>query len=138
ISEKSITTAHFVPSMLSVFVTEADVRGCTGLRRVFCSGEGLPASTVRDFRAALPGPQLHNLYGPTEAAVDVTYWPCPPEPTTVRIGSPVWNTHTYVLDSRLQPVPPGVVGELYLAGAQLARGYLGRPALTADRFVANP
>ncbi|ONM50128.1 non-ribosomal peptide synthetase [Nocardia donostiensis] len=138
ISEKSITTAHFVPSMLSVFVTEADVRGCTGLRRVFCSGEGLPASTVRDFHAALPGPRLHNLYGPTEAAVDVTYWPCPPEPTAVPIGSPVWNTQTYVLDSRLQPVPPGVVGELYLAGAQLARGYLGRPALTADRFVANP
>ncbi|KAA8886071.1 amino acid adenylation domain-containing protein [Nocardia colli] len=138
ITEKRITTAHFVPSMLSVFVTDTDVRGCTALRQVFCSGEALPAATVRDFHAALHAPALHNLYGPTEAAVDVTYWPCPADPTSVPIGSPVWNTQTYVLDSHLRPVPPGVVGELYLAGVQLARGYLGQPRLTADRFVANP
>ncbi|WP_234012214.1 amino acid adenylation domain-containing protein [Nocardia cyriacigeorgica] len=138
IAAKGVTTAHFVPSMLSVFVTDTDVRGCTGLRRVFCSGEALPPATVRDFHAALPGPRLHNLYGPTEAAVDVTYWPCPADPESVPIGSPVWNTQTYVLDARLQPVPPGGVGELYLAGTQLARGYLGQPRLTADRFVANP
>ncbi|WP_083874386.1 non-ribosomal peptide synthetase [Nocardia paucivorans] len=138
IAEKHITTAHFVPSMLSVFVTDAEMRGCVGLRRVFCSGEALPAATVRDFHAALPGTQLHNLYGPTEAAVDVTYWPCPSEPTSVPIGSPVWNTRTYVLDSRLRPVPPGAVGELYLAGMQLARGYVGQAALTAERFVAEP
>ncbi|WP_194838156.1 non-ribosomal peptide synthetase [Nocardia sp. XZ_19_369] len=160
ITEKHITTAHFVPSMLSVFVTDTDVRGCTALRQVFCSGEALPAATVRDFYAALRSPiptatvpspshtaqaaaprhhpALHNLYGPTEAAVDVTYWPCPADPASVPIGSPVWNTQTYVLDARLRPVPPGVVGELYLAGVQLARGYLGQPRLTADRFVANP
>ncbi|WP_157124350.1 non-ribosomal peptide synthetase, partial [Nocardia pseudovaccinii] len=138
IAEKSITVAHFVPSMLSVFVTDTDVRGCTALRRVFCSGEALPAATVRDFHAALHGPELHNLYGPTEVAVDVTYWPCSAHPDTVPIGSPVWNTQTYILDSRLRPVPPGVVGELYLAGVQLARGYLGQSRLTADRFVANP
>ncbi|MFI6042732.1 amino acid adenylation domain-containing protein [Nocardia sp. NPDC051321] len=138
ITEKKITTAHFVPSMLSVFVTDTDVRGCTALRQVFCSGEALPAATVRDFHAALHHPALHNLYGPTEAAVDVTYWPCTSDPASVPIGSPVWNTQTYVLDSRLRPVPPGVVGELYLAGVQLARGYLGQPRLTADRFVANP
>ncbi|MFQ6392605.1 amino acid adenylation domain-containing protein [Nocardia sp. KC 131] len=138
IAEKGITTAHFVPSMLSVFVTDTDVRACTGLRRVFCSGEALPAATVRDFYAALHGSRLHNLYGPTEAAVDVTYWPCTADAPSVPIGSPVWNTQTYVLDSRLQPVPPGVAGELYLAGVQLARGYLGQPRLTSDRFVANP
>ncbi|MFD3508855.1 amino acid adenylation domain-containing protein [Nocardia sp. NPDC058666] len=142
ITEKSITTAHFVPSMLSLFVTDPRVRGGAGLRRVFCSGEALPGATVTDFHAALHGPdggpQLHNLYGPTEAAVDVTYWPCPADATTVPIGSPVWNTQTYVLDPQLRPVPPGVVGELYLAGVQLARGYLGRPDLSADRFVANP
>ncbi|WP_336085591.1 amino acid adenylation domain-containing protein [Nocardia sp. SSK8] len=142
ITEKSVTTAHFVPSMLSLFVTDPRVRGGAGLRRVFCSGEALPGATVADFHAALHGPdggpELHNLYGPTEAAVDVTYWPCPAEATTVPIGSPVWNTQTYVLDTHLRPVPPGVVGELYLAGVQLARGYLGRPDLTADRFVANP
>ncbi|WP_228000598.1 amino acid adenylation domain-containing protein [Nocardia australiensis] len=138
IAEKAVTTAHFVPSMLSVFVTAADVRGCTGLRRVFCSGEALPPATVGDFQSALPGTQLHNLYGPTEAAVDVTYWTCPVDPVSVPIGAPVWNTQTYVLDSRLHPVPPGVAGELYLAGVQLARGYLGQARLTADRFVANP
>ncbi|MFE6923437.1 amino acid adenylation domain-containing protein [Nocardia sp. NPDC057663] len=142
ITEKSITTAHFVPSMLSLFVTDPRVAGGAGLRRVFCSGEALPGATVADFHAALHGPsggpELHNLYGPTEAAVDVTYWPCPADATTVPIGSPVWNTQAYVLDAHLRPVPPGVVGELYLAGVQLARGYLSRPDLTADRFVANP
>ncbi|WP_245649526.1 non-ribosomal peptide synthetase [Nocardia shimofusensis] len=143
ITEKRVTTAHFVPSMLSVFVTDTDVRDCRVLRRVFCSGEALPAATVTAFHAALgagrdTGPYLHNLYGPTEAAVDVTAWPCPPGIATVPIGSPIWNTRTYVLDPHLRPVPPGVTGELYLAGVQLARGYLGRPVLTADRFVADP
>ncbi|WP_433590320.1 amino acid adenylation domain-containing protein [Nocardia sp. CA-145437] len=142
IAEKGVTTAHFVPSMLSVFLTDTEVSGCTGLTRVFCSGESLPAATVAEFHAALgagpEAPQLHNLYGPTEAAVDVTAWHCTPGSTDVPIGAPVWNTHTYVLDARLQPVAPGVVGELYLAGVQLARGYLGRAALTGDRFVANP
>ncbi|MEU6562780.1 amino acid adenylation domain-containing protein [Nocardia nova] len=143
IAECGITTAHFVPSMLSVFVTDTDVRDCGGLRRVFCSGEALPAATVRDFHALLPGagsagPRLHNLYGPTEAAVDVTHWTCAPENDVVPIGAPVWNTQVYVLDDMLRPVAPGAVGELYLAGVQLARGYLGRSALTADRFVANP
>ncbi|MCM6775416.1 amino acid adenylation domain-containing protein [Nocardia sp. CDC159] len=140
IAERGVTTAHFVPSMLSVFVTDTDIRGCACLRRVFCSGEALPAATVRDFHAALgdSAVQLHNLYGPTEAAVDVTYWACTPDEDSVPIGAPVWNTQVYVLDERLRPVPPGVVGELYLAGVQLARGYLGRPGLTADRFVANP
>ncbi|MGW0005732.1 amino acid adenylation domain-containing protein [Nocardia grenadensis] len=138
IREKSITTVHFVPSMLSVFVTDTEVGDCASLRRVFCSGEALPPATVRDFHAALPGPQLHNLYGPTEAAVDVTYWRCSPDPESVPIGSPVWNTRTYVLDAALRPVPPGAVGELYLAGVQLARGYTGQAPLTAERFVADP
>ncbi len=138
IAEKGVTTAHFVPSMLSLFVTDADTRECGVLRRVFCSGEALPPATVRAFYAVLGGAALHNLYGPTEAAVDVTYWPCPPDPVSVPIGSPVWNTRTYVLDARLRPVAPGAVGELYLSGVQLARGYLGQPKLTADRFVADP
>ncbi|MRH90134.1 amino acid adenylation domain-containing protein [Nocardia sp. SYP-A9097] len=142
IAEKDVTAAHFVPSMLSVFLTDTDVAGCTGLTRVFCSGEALPAATVAEFHTALGtgprAPQLHNLYGPTEAAVDVTAWHCTPGVTEVPIGAPIWNTRTYVLDARLQPVAPGVVGELYLAGVQLARGYLGRPGLSADRFVANP
>ncbi|MFI5808267.1 amino acid adenylation domain-containing protein [Streptomyces sp. NPDC051561] len=140
VREQAITACHFVPSMLQVFLTEPAAASCTGLRHVFCSGEGLPRETVREFGRVLGGVvPLHNLYGPTEAAVDVTYHPCDLDATgPVPIGRPVWNTRLYVLDAALQPCPPGVPGELFLAGAQLADGYLGRPALTASRFVADP
>ncbi|MFE6778221.1 amino acid adenylation domain-containing protein [Streptomyces sp. NPDC057702] len=139
IREQRVTTTHFVPSMLGVFLTEPDAARCTGLRRVFCSGEALPRETVTDFHRLLPEVPLHNLYGPTEAAVDVTFHPCVPgESGPVPIGKPVWNTRLYVLDAALQPCPPGIAGELYLAGAQLATGYLGRPDLSAARFVADP
>ncbi|MEV6340616.1 non-ribosomal peptide synthase/polyketide synthase [Nocardia vinacea] len=139
IAKYGVTTAHFVPSMLSLFVADAKARDCTSLRRVFCAGEALTSDTVRDFHTALGrGPELHNLYGPTEASVVVTAWPCDPDHNSVPIGGPSWNTQLYVLDERLRPVPPGVVGELYLAGVQLARGYVGQPGLSAERFVANP
>ncbi|MFJ8910220.1 non-ribosomal peptide synthase/polyketide synthase [Amycolatopsis sp. NPDC102389] len=125
------TTVHFVPSMLALFLETAN---CIGLRRVICSGEALPSELAA--RVDVP---LYNLYGPTEASVDVTAWRAGCETTpSVPIGRPVWNTRTYVLDARLNPVPPGVPGELYLAGVQLARGYLARPGLTAERFVADP
>nr|WP_231386900.1 non-ribosomal peptide synthetase [Nocardia sp. BMG111209] len=82
---------------------------------------------------------LHNLYGPTEAAVSITYHRTTAADTsTVPIGVPQWNSRTHVLDDRLHPTPVGAVGELYLAGDQLARGYIRRPELTADRFVADP
>ncbi|MFD9906702.1 amino acid adenylation domain-containing protein [Streptomyces sp. NPDC059063] len=139
IQDTGVTTVHFVPSMLRAFTDEPAARGRTGLRRVFSSGEALPADLVEDFRQ-ISGAPLHNLYGPTEAAVDVTHWTCPQQdvPRTVPIGRPVWNTQIRVLDAALRPVPPGVTGELYLAGAQLARGYLDRRGLTAERFVADP
>ncbi|MGW6693671.1 non-ribosomal peptide synthase/polyketide synthase, partial [Rhodococcus sp. NPDC054953] len=138
IRDHSVTTAHFVPSMLDVFLDHADPTACTSLRRVFASGEALPRTTVSRWHERLRA-DLHNLYGPTEAAVDVTYHPTDPTGTgPVPIGAPVWNTRVYVLDARLRPVPAGVPGELYLAGVQLARGYIGRPDLTADRFVADP
>jgi amino acid adenylation domain-containing protein len=137
IQERGVTTVHFVPSMLQVFLREPAAAGCTSLRRVLCSGEALPVDAVQLFGTVLDA-ELHNLYGPTEASVDVTYWPCDPADTTVPIGREVWNTRTYVLDARLQPVPPGTPGELYLAGVQLARGYLNRPGLSAERFVADP
>ncbi len=138
IQSEQITTLHFVPSMLSVFLAEPTAGLCSGLRRVICSGEALPAETVARFFEVLPGVELHNLYGPTEASVDVTSWACSAADLTVPIGRPIWNARTQVLDKRLRPVPPGAPGELYLAGIQLARGYLARPGLTAERFVADP
>ncbi len=134
-----VTTAHFVPSMLRVFLDEPAAARCTGLRRVICSGEALTADLVRRFADTLDVP-LHNLYGPTEASIDVTAWACAPGPddSAVPIGHPVWNTRTHILDAALRPAPVGVVGELYLGGVQLARGYLNRPAHTAERFVADP
>ncbi len=137
IRAESVTTVHFVPSMLAVFLAGAHVDGCNSLRRVFTSGEALPPVTAANLHR-VSGAELHNLYGPTEAAVDVTYYETGPDETTVPIGAPVWNTHTYVLDGRLRPVPVGVAGELYLGGVQLARGYQARSDLTAERFVANP
>ncbi|WP_040704264.1 non-ribosomal peptide synthetase, partial [Nocardia takedensis] len=138
IVDQHVTTAHFVPSMMSVFVAEAGAEECTGLRNVFASGEALPATTAQRLRE-LTGARLHNLYGPTEAAVDVTFHEVTDaDQVTVPIGAPVFNTRVLVLDSRLHPVPAGVAGELYLTGAQLAHGYVGRPDLTSDRFVANP
>ncbi|MFF8034157.1 amino acid adenylation domain-containing protein, partial [Streptomyces sp. NPDC016626] len=140
LQDAAITTVHFVPSMLEVFLAEPEAARCTGLRRVLCSGEALPAGLRDRFRAVLGGVELHNLYGPTEASVDVTAWDCATAPDTasVPIGRPVWNTRTYVLDAALTPAPPGSSGELYLGGVQLAHGYLGRPDLTAERFVADP
>jgi enterobactin synthetase component F len=136
---QSVTTCHFVPSMLRVFLAGADTAACTGLRRVFCGGETLPPETVSAFVRALPDVELHNLYGPVEASVDVTYHACGRDGSgPVPIGGPVWNTRLYVLDAALQPCPPGIAGELYLAGRQLADSYLNRPALTASRFVADP
>ncbi|MFM1724724.1 amino acid adenylation domain-containing protein [Rhodococcus sp. PAM 2766] len=139
IIECGVTTAHFVPSMLAVFVAAPAVAGVESLRLVFASGEALPVSTAVRLRDVVPGAVLHNLYGPTEAAVDVTFHEVTvADQAGVPIGAPVWNTQLFVLDGRLNPVPVGVAGELYLAGAQLARGYVGRSDLTADRFVANP
>ncbi|WP_306214542.1 amino acid adenylation domain-containing protein [Actinoplanes sp. RD1] len=138
IVEEHVSTAHFVPSMLRVFLSEPAAGKTAGvLRRVICSGEELSEDLARLFPQVV-GAELHNLYGPTEASVDVTAWECaagdPPGP--VPIGRPVWNTRLHVLDTRLEPVPVGVTGELYLDGVQLATGYLGRPGLTASRFVA--
>ncbi|MDI9916926.1 non-ribosomal peptide synthetase [Rhodococcus sp. IEGM 1379] len=139
IAEQGVTTAHFVPSMLEVFVAEPAVRGAVALRQVFASGEALAPNVAQELRRLLPETRLHNLYGPTEAAVDVTFHEVTDaDSSSVPIGAPVWNTRVLVLDSRLRPVPVGVAGELYLAGIQLARGYVGRPDLTADRFVADP
>ncbi|GGN85288.1 non-ribosomal peptide synthetase [Nocardia rhizosphaerihabitans] len=138
IAAQGVTMTDFVPSMLTVFAAHTTPGAIPTLRDVFAIGEALPPETVEALRAVSPA-QVHNLYGPTEAAVSVTYWPAgETDRGSVPIGVPQWNTQVYVLDSRLRPVPSGVVGELYLAGDQLARGYVARPDLTSDRFVANP
>ncbi|ENZ7759292.1 enterobactin non-ribosomal peptide synthetase EntF [Klebsiella aerogenes] len=145
-AQYGVTTTHFVPSMLAAFVASLDsdnVSSCRTLKRVFCSGEALPTELCREWER-LTGAPLHNLYGPTEAAVDVSWYPaCGPElaavtGNSVPIGWPVWNTGLRILDAAMRPVPPGVAGDLYLTGIQLAQGYLGRPDLTASRFIADP
>ncbi|MEU9835857.1 amino acid adenylation domain-containing protein [Streptosporangium sp. NPDC048047] len=165
IAAEGVTTLHFVPSMLAAFLAHADADTDAGagigagagtgpdagparprlaglpVRRVICSGEELPVDLARRCLELIPA-ELHNLYGPTEAAVDVSAWRCTPEALAgqarVPIGSPVANTTLYVLDERMNPLPAGVPGELHIGGAQVATGYLGRPALTAERFVPDP
>ncbi|MDH3045950.1 non-ribosomal peptide synthetase [Gordonia alkanivorans] len=151
IDEHRITTAHFVPSMLTAFSAalsadsdtpggahRRDERTLGSLRQIFTSGEALTPGTV-GATAALTSAPIHNLYGPTEAAIDVTHHDaCRADVPVVPIGRPVWNTSVHVLDHRLRPQPPRAVGELYLGGVQLARGYRSRPDLTAARFIASP
>ncbi|MEU4403168.1 amino acid adenylation domain-containing protein [Streptosporangium sp. NPDC023963] len=136
--ERGITTVHFVPSMLAAFTAEERIEECGSLRRVICSGEELTAGAAERLTGRLPGVELHNLYGPTEAAVDVSWHRYTPGEKVVPIGRPVANTRLYVLDGALRPVPAGTPGELFIGGVQLARGYLGRPGLTAERFVPDP
>jgi amino acid adenylation domain-containing protein len=140
IQQQQITTLHFVPSMLQVFLNEVGLESCQHLKRVICSGEALPFELQEKFFARLPKVELHNLYGPTEAAIDVTFWQCQqhtPE-KVVPIGRPIANTQIYILDEQLQPVPIGVPGELHIGGVGLARGYLHRPQLTQEKFIPNP
>jgi nonribosomal peptide synthetase DhbF len=141
IRDQRVTVAAFVPSMLRVFLAEPGAARCVSLRQVRSGGEELSA-TIRDqLFEVLPSARLHNGYGPTEVTVGIFSRECLAETQAaarIPIGRPEWNIRAYVLDDGLRPVPAGVRGELYVAGPQLGRGYLGRPALTAERFVACP
>jgi len=140
IDTAAITTLHFVPSMLPVFLEQLAPGECRGLRRVLCSGEALQPYQIDLFRQRLPAAALYNLYGPTEAAIDVSCWAVPPgwRGETAPIGNPVANTQLYVLDHLLRPVPAGITGELFIGGVQVARGYLNRQELTAEKFITDP
>ncbi|MEU6077195.1 amino acid adenylation domain-containing protein [Micromonospora sp. NPDC047074] len=138
---EGVTTVHFVPSMLPALLAEG-LAGCRSLRSVAVGGEEIGVDVARAFLAALPGCELHNTYGPAEATVDVSSWQCTTDALTglsrVPLGTPHPNLRLYVLDDRLDLVPVGVPGELCIGGTGLARGYLGRPGLTAGRFVPDP
>ncbi len=140
IQQQKITTLHFVPAMLQVFIEEPEAINCTSLKRVFCGGEALPLNLQQQVQNTLSA-QLLNQYGPTEAAIDISVWECQADDTqssTIAIGTPIDNIQLYILDEQLQIVPIGVAGELYIAGIALARGYHNQAALTAERFIPNP
>ncbi|MGP5562516.1 amino acid adenylation domain-containing protein [Vreelandella alkaliphila] len=139
IQRQGVTTLNFVPSMLKAFLAYPDVKAKTRLKHIMCGGEAVPATLQQDVAECLDGAHLHDLYGPTETTIHVTHWWCRDEThRQIPIGRPISGTRTYVLDGGLNLVPPGVAGELYLGGVSLARGYLNRSDLTAERFVADP
>lgn len=140
IREQRVGLLHFVPSMLKAFLDEPGLETLEGLRHIVCSGEELTVDLQDRCFARMPWARIANLYGPTEAAIDVSCWECRADAGALRvpIGLPIDNLRLYVLDEELEPVPVGVAGELYIGGIGLARGYIARPDLTADRFVPAP
>ncbi|MER7285839.1 amino acid adenylation domain-containing protein [Streptomyces lydicus] len=126
-----------VPSVFAGLLPRLDPQVTAGT--VVLAGEALSAPVANEIAAAFPGARIANIYGPSEAPVYATAWlGTGPFDTAPPIGRPSWNTRAYVLDHGLRRVPPGVPGELYLGGPGLATGYLGRPTLTAERFLADP
>lgn len=139
IQRYGITTIHFVPSMLTVFLEASGLEKCGILRRFYSTGEAISLELQNKFFEKFNLP-YYNLYGPTEAAVEVSVWQCQPnhKGTSVPIGKPMPGNQIYILDKEMRPTPIGTPGELYISGVQLARGYVNRPELTAERFVPNP
>ncbi len=139
IQRHQITTLNFVPSMLQAFLAHKGIETSTRLRHIICGGEAMPSETQKETLERLCGAGLQNLYGPTETTIHVTHWACRNDgQSQVPIGKPISHTSTHVLDADLNLVPQGVAGELYLGGISLARGYLHRAGLSAERFVADP
>lgn len=137
IVQQRVTVAHFVPSMLQMFLRSADTRGLDTVRYLMTSGEALSFELQNQCIAAFPGVSLINHYGPTETGIEVTWWPfdAPRADRIVPIGRPIANNRIHVLDGLGQTVPIGVVGELHIGGVQVGEGYLNNPALTAARFI---
>ncbi|MEH2149874.1 amino acid adenylation domain-containing protein [Nostoc sp.] len=139
IAQQQVTTIQLVPSLLQMLLEQGGIETCHSLKHVFCGGEVLPVALQEGLLSKLDV-NLHNLYGPTEACIDATFWNCQREiyPQLVPIGRPIDNTQIYILDQNLQPVPIGVLGELHIGGAGLAKGYLNRSELTQEKFIPNP
>jgi len=139
INQEKVTTLHFVPSMLQLFLEIEEVGKCKSIKRVICSGEALSHELKERFYQRL-NTELHNLYGPTEAAIDVSHWDCSEQlpQKIIPIGRSISNIQLYILDKEMQLVPRGVTGEIYIGGVGVARGYLNRPELTSEKFVTDP
>lgn len=137
IQQERITILQVVPTLLHLLLEREGFKQCTSLRRVFCGGEALDAALVRRFYEAMQA-ELVNLYGLSETCIDTTTWTCHPDEKRVPIGRPIFNVQNYVLDDEFMPCPIGVVGELYISGAALGRGYIHQPARTAESFLPNP
>ena len=143
ITSCGVTTLQCVPTLLQALLDTESLPRARSLTQIFCGGEALSRSLAQQCIQALPWCGLTNLYGPTECTINSSAFTVDRaalagESSTISIGRPVYNTQYYVLDGQRSPVAPGQTGELYISGAQLARGYLHRPELTAERFIANP
>ena len=140
IESENITTIHFVPSMFRVFLEGIKLGDCNCLERILCSGESLQVDQVNLFKNKFNNVRLDNLYGPTEAAIEVSSWEVPLNKSLSRtlIGKSISNTNLYVLDDQKKILPLKAVGELYIGGVQVARGYLNQETLTQEKFQVNP
>jgi len=136
IIRSQVTTIHFVPSMLKLFISNIKYKDCLSLKRIICSGEALPPALISQVRSSLPV-EIYNLYGPTEAAIDVTHFNCEEYDGegTVPIGQPIANSKLYIMNKHQKAVHPGVPGELVIAGTPVALGYYNKPELTKERFI---
>ncbi|HAT9729820.1 TPA: amino acid adenylation domain-containing protein [Legionella pneumophila subsp. pneumophila] len=142
IRENKVSVLQIVPSMLKELVSNEEFGLCKSLTHVFCGGEALLSETINAFfKYNFSDTKLHNLYGPTEVTIDTTAYTCTAgdaKGDVSRIGKPIMNTKVYVLDTKMQPVPVGIMGELYISGDGLARGYLNNPEFTIQKFLPNP
>ncbi|HLL45921.1 MAG TPA: amino acid adenylation domain-containing protein, partial [Longimicrobiaceae bacterium] len=141
VRSREITALQVLPALFRVLTDEPEFAECTSLRKVLCGGEALPGELYRRLSRLLPGTRLINLYGPAECCMNAATHVCEAgdeRSASVTIGRPVPNTRSYVLDPAMRLLPEGIPGELCVGGVQVARGYLGRSELTADRFVPDP
>jgi len=140
LQEQKITVLQLTPTHLRMLLAQPAIANCGSLKRVYCGGEPLIEDLVEKFYRQLSWAKLYNLYGPTEASIDATFNECFPgrASTGASLGRPIANTQAYVLDHRGELAPVGSLGELYIGGNGLARGYLEQPGLTAQHFLPDP